>query len=203
MKEYWSIPHSAKAPREYCYAFYKHDGSNLRFEWHKKRGWKKFGTRHQLFDESHPIFGKAIEYFMNKYSEQIEKTLRDNFRGVEEALAFCEFEGPNSFAGIHDPEDTQDVILFDVNVHKKGILDPKTFLKLFGHLHIPELVYEGKLNDPFIQAVRENKLDVKLNEGVVCKGGSGHDLWMAKIKTLEYLEKLKARKGDDWTKFWE
>lgn len=140
---------------------------------------------------------------MNKYSEQIEKTLRDNFRGVEEALAFCEFEGPNSFAGIHDPEDTQDVILFDVNVHKKGILDPKTFLKLFGHLHTPELVYEGKLNDPFIQAVRENKLDIKLNEGVVCKGGSGHDLWMAKIKTWEYLEKLKTRKGDDWTKFWE
>ena len=95
------------------------------------------------------------------------------------------------------------MILFDVNVHKKGILDPKTFLKLFGHLHIPELVYEGNLNEPFIQAVRENKLDIKLNEGVVCKGGSGHNLWMAKIKTWEYLEKLKSRKGDDWTKYWE
>jgi hypothetical protein len=203
MKEYWSIPHSAKAPREYCYAFYKHDGSNLRFEWHKKRGWNKQGTRHQLFDETHPVFGKAIKLFQDKYAEPIEKKLRDEFRGLEEAITFCEFEGPNSFAGIHEPDDVHDLILFDVNIHKRGILEPRAFLDLFGDLHIPELVYQGNLNDPFIEAVRNNTLPTKLNEGVVAKGGSGHKLWMTKIKTLEYLQKLKDRKGDDWTKFWE
>lgn len=203
MKEYWSIPHSAKAPREHCFAFYKHDGSNLRFEWHKKRKWNKQGTRHQLFDASHNVFGKAIGIFEEKYSEGIEKVLVDNYRGIEEAVVFCEFEGPNSFAGIHEPDDKHDLILFDVNVHKKGIIDPKTFIKQFEHLHIPKLVYEGNLNELFIQQVRHNKLEVELDEGVVCKGGSGHKLWMAKIKTLAYLEKLKTRKGDDWTKFWE
>lgn len=203
MKEYWSIPHSAKAPREYCYAFYKYDGSNLRFEWHKKRGWNKFGTRHQLFDETHEIFSPAIEIFMNKYSDQIEKKLLDNYRGIESAICYCEFLGEHSFAGSHDPNDIKDLILFDVNIHKKGIIEPKQFIKIFGSLHIAELVYEGNLNEPFIQAVRTNSLDIKLDEGVVCKGGSGHKLWMCKIKTQDYLNKLKQSKGNDWEKFWE
>lgn len=203
MKEYWSIPHSAKAPREYCYAFYKYDGSNLRVEWHKKRGWNKFGTRHQLFDETHDIFAPAIDIFMNKYSEPIAKILTDNFRGIESAITYCEFLGKNSFAGNHDPNEVKDMILFDVNVHKKGILDPKQFLDLFGSLHIAELVYQGNLNEPFIEAVRSNSLDVKLNEGVIAKGGSGHKLWMCKIKTRDYLDKLKESKGSEWEKYWE
>lgn len=203
MKEYWSIPHSSKAPREYCYAFYKHDGSNLRFEWNKKRGWNKFGTRRQLFDKSHPVFGSAINTFMEKYSEDVTRILKDTYRNIESAITYCEFEGPNSFAGQHDSNEIQDLIMFDVNVHKKGIIDPSDFLKLFGNLHIPELVYEGKLNEPFIQAVRSNTLETKLNEGVICKGGSGHKLWMCKIKTLSYLDSLKKAKGDDWEKYWE
>lgn len=203
MKEYWSIPHSSKAPRVYGYAFYKYDGSNLRVEWHKKRGWSKFGTRHQLFDETHEVFAPAIDIFMNKYSETLAKIVVDNFRGVESFIAFCEFLGKNSFAGSHDPNDVKDMILFDVNVHKKGILGPKEFLNLFGNVHIPELVYEGNLNDQFIEAVRANTLDIKLNEGVIFKSGSGHDLKMCKIKTRDYLEKLKKSKGSDWEKYWE
>lgn len=203
MKEYWSIPHSAKAPREYCYAFYKHDGSNLRFEWHKKCGWNKYGTRHQLFDETHPVFAPAIELFKEKYSEDIEKILRDTYRGIESAICYCEFEGEHSFAGKHDPNEKQDLILFDVNVHKKGIISPSDFIRQFGGLHIPKVVYEGKLNDPFIEAVRNNTLEYKLNEGVIAKGGSGHKLWMCKIKTFSYLDKLKSGMGDDWLKYWE
>lgn len=203
MKEYPSIPHSSKAPREYGYAFYKYDGSNLRVEWHKKRGWNKFGTRHQLFDETHDVFAPAIDIFMNKYADNIEKILRDNFKNIESAICFCEFLGKNSFAGQHDPNDRKDMILFDVNVHKKGILDPKEFLNLFGDLHTAQLVYEGELNDSFIQSVRENALDIKLDEGVIFKSGSGHKLSMCKIKTNEYLTKLKNSKGADWEKFWE
>lgn len=203
MKEYKSIPDSSKAPREFCYAFYKYDGSNLRFEWHKKRGWSKFGTRHELFDESNPVFGCAIEIFLNKYSEQIAKILTDNFRGIESAISYCEFLGENSFAGVHNPDDVKDVILFDVNVHKKGLLGPKQFLDLFDNMHIAELVYSGNLNQTFIDAVRNNTLDVKLNEGVIAKGRSGHELWMCKIKTLEYLNRLKSFKGASWKEFWE
>jgi hypothetical protein len=35
-------------------------------------------------------------------------------------------------------------------------------------------------------------------EGVICKGGTGHRLWMGKIKTLAYLEELKRRFKDKW-----
>lgn len=203
MKEYPSIPHSSKAPREYCYAFYKYDGSNLRFEWTRKKGFTKFGTRHQLFDESHEVFGKAIKLFQDKYSEGISKVMADEYRGVESAICYAEFVGPNSFAGQHVATDVHDVILFDVNPHKKGILAPHVFIKQFEHLGIAELVYEGNLNQPFIEAVRNNTLATKLDEGVICKGGSGHKLWMCKIKTLEYLNKLKNSKGEEWEKFWE
>ena len=46
-----------------------------------------------------------------------------------------------------------------------------------------------------------------VNEGVVCKGDTGGpDLWMAKIKTHAYMEKLK--RGSvctcrNWEDYWE
>jgi hypothetical protein len=52
-------------PREFsefeAYVFDKLDGSNLRFEWKRKGGWYKYGTRHRLFDATDPGFGSAIE----------------------------------------------------------------------------------------------------------------------------------------------
>jgi len=30
-----------------------------------------------------------------------------------------------------------------------------------------------------------------------------NDLWMVKIKTYEYLEKLKQAFADDWENYWE
>lgn len=203
MKEYISIPSSSKAPRDYCYAFYKYDGSNLRFEWSKKKGFYKFGTRHQLFDRSHEVFGDAIDIFLNKYSEDLSRIFVDQYRNLESAISYCEYLGPNSFAGLHVKEEPKDIILFDVNIHKQGLMEPKLFLKVFSRIHTAELVYEGNLNDPFIDAVRNNKLSIDLNEGVICKGGSGHKLWMCKIKTLHYLEKLKVIKKDKWMEFWE
>ena len=77
MKQYPHIVGPSKAPREHCIAFYKYDGSNVRFEWSKKRGWYKFGTRTQLIDENVEIFGQAIPVFKNTLAEGIEKVLRD------------------------------------------------------------------------------------------------------------------------------
>ena len=43
-----------------------------------------------------------------------------------------------------------------------------------------------------------------VGEGVVCKGGSGGpDLWMAKIKTYAYMERLKQAFADRWEDYWE
>jgi hypothetical protein len=204
MKEYPSIPGSAQAPRKPCLAFYKYDGSNLRFEYSKKQGWHKFGTRHQLFDKTHEVFGSAVDIFLNKYAQTIEDLRKQEFRESQSVIVFCEFFGKESFAGQHKPDDPKDLMLFDVNFHKRGIMSPRDFKDFFEGKDVAQVVYEGNLNEEFIAAVKENRLDgVTLNEGVVCKGGSGHDVWMAKIKTNQYFDKLKAVYADGWKQYWE
>lgn len=104
MKTYWEIPGPSKMPQSACIAFDKLDGSNLRFEWNRKRGWNKFGTRRRLMDETDPEYGSAIQLFQETLAEGIEKVLKDEkaYRGVERVTAFAEFYGPSSFAGWHD-----------------------------------------------------------------------------------------------------
>jgi hypothetical protein len=182
MKSYPSIPHITVANNLPCIAFDKLDGSNLRFEYSRKRGWYKYGTRTRLFDRSDKIFGQAVQIFLDKYGQSLAGRW-NNF------IAYGEYLGPHSFAGHHRPSDKMDVVLFDVNIHKKGLLSQWDFRKLFGHIHIPRIVYEGKLSQDFIDDVRAGCYNV--NEGVVIKGGQGHDLWMGKVKTRAYLDKLK------------
>jgi hypothetical protein len=58
------------------------------------------------------------------------------------------------------------------------------------------------LTGKFADDVRTGKYGVA--EGVVCKGGEGGpDLWMAKIKTHAYLERLKRAFADRWEEYWE
>ena len=68
MKTYNSIPHFDESLYgQHALAFNKLDGSNLRFEYSKKRGFYKFGTRRQMINEHHPHFGYGIDLFMEKY----------------------------------------------------------------------------------------------------------------------------------------
>ena len=54
----------------------------------------------------------------------------------------------------------------------------------------------------FAKAVRLGTYGVA--EGVVCKGGTGGpDVWMVKIKTYAYLERLKQAFADRWDEYWE
>lgn len=204
---YPSILGPNKAPHLPCVAFEKVDGSNLRWEWQRKRGWEKQGSRHRLFDETDEVLGPAIAIFMSKYAEAIEKVIRDSkaYRNAERVTAFTEFYGQNSFAGQHDQSDPKDLVLFDLHVFKKGILGPTEFLDLVGHLDVARVVYSGPLNATFIQDAKDGKFANRhsANEGVVCKGGSGHGLWMRKVKTASYIERLKGRFGDEWEKFGE
>jgi len=207
MKQYPSILgpyHKSKSPLgKPCIAFYKYDGSNLRWEWSKKRGWYKFGTRTGLFDQTNEDFGEAIPLFFNDYSESIEKIIVDKYgKKHQQAIVFTEFFGKQSFAGLHRPNDPKQLILIDVNIHRKGIMSPREFVKTFGKLHFSaEVVYEGNFNKSFIESVRENTSE-KLFEGIVAKGGEGHKLWMTKVKTNTYKELLKD-KFENWMDFWE
>jgi hypothetical protein len=94
------------------------------------------------------------------------------------------------------------LILFDVLAEPFGVIGPEHFVADFGHLSAARVVYRGKLTGKFSDDVRRGKYGV--NEGVVCKGGTGGpDLWMAKIKTHAYMEKLKAAFAERWEDFWE
>jgi len=195
MKAYLSIPGPNKAPRSPCICFYKYDGSNLRFEYSKKRGWDKFGTRHRLFDKNDPEFSKAIPLFLETYGDALPKIVKSEYR-IDNFIAYCEFFGPSSIAGWHNFEEEHEVVLLDINLMKKGFILPRDFIKKFGHLKIPKVVYEGNFNKKLIQDVRNGEYDLK--EGLVAKGvlpkkNPQHGLWMSKIKTLSWLEDLKRK----------
>jgi hypothetical protein len=195
MKSYPSIPRSTgQAFREFdAYVFDKLDGSNLRFEWSKKQGWHKFGTRHRLFDEKDLDFGTAIPIFKQNLSEVIEKQAKDN--RWERVIAFCEFFGENSFSGIHYPEPKQ-LKLFDIDVYKKGLLYPKEFLKQFGDLDI-SVKFLGchKWNRSFVEKVRINEIEGITFEGAVGKAVDGREIIMAKAKTQAWIDAVKAHYG--------
>jgi hypothetical protein len=207
MKTYPSIKGPSKAPHQPCIAFYKYDGSNLRFEWNRKIGWVKFGTRKRLFDESDPDFGSAVSLFKDTLAQDLESIFRKHYRDDKVATAYCEFFGENSFAGAHEPNDPKRLVLFDVEIYKKGFVSPRDFVNIFSRSlgdRAAEVVYEGNLNESFIHDVRTNSVEgVNLIEGVVCKGGSGHKLWRCKIKCDSYKEKLKESFGGRWHEFWE
>jgi hypothetical protein len=193
-----------------CVAFYKYDGSNLRFEWNKKQGWYKFGTRRHLFDRSCPEYGPSIPIFERKYAEPLEKIFREHkkYRKTDSVMVYAEYCGPHSFAGWHDPKflgvesNPLDLILFDVAPYKQCFVSPPEFVDVFGHLDIAKVIYEGKFTEEFVQDVRNGKYPVQ--EGVIAKGGERHGLWYRKVKTLAYLQRLKEVFGvGGWEQYWE
>jgi hypothetical protein len=180
------------------YAFDKLDGSNIRAEWNRKRGWYKFGTRKQMINEGDENFGDAVPIFLNKYGDDLDKVFRKTYPNAMSVVVFGEYVGENSFSGQHEDDDEKDVVLFDVNLYKKGFISPKDFYNNFGHLHIPKLVYKGEYNNDLIKDIQNNIWGLK--EGVICKGTrktKGDELvWMTKIKTKEWLNKVKSLYGE-------
>jgi len=211
MKQYHSIEYFTKLKIDSpVIAFNKLDGSNLRFEWNQKEskkglnnGFNKFGTRKQIIAPGDDIWGEGIDIFMNKYSESLDRIFRTNkyYRNAKKITAFAEFYGENSFAGWHDPEEkgNMQLTLFDIDVYQKGILKARDFVKQFGELGIPDIIFEGNYNQNFIDDVRNNVYGLK--EGVVVKGvvltkrKNAENVIMIKIKTLEWLQKVKGLYG--------
>ena len=211
---YPKIPGSRNAPAGGCIAFEKYDGTNLHWDWDRDFGWHGFGTRRdefnlseagiELFSQQHAHLRQSVEVFWATLAEGIEKVFREDpaYREFQSLKVFTEFLGPNSFAGLHRQEDPKEIRLFDVWADPFGMIAPKRFVEDFGHLHTARVVYEGKLTGKFAEDVRLGKYRVK--EGVVCKGGSGGvDVWMVKIKTYEYRNRLKQAFADRWEEYWE
>jgi len=214
MLHYPKIPSSRKCPQSRCIAFEKYDGTNLHWDWDRDFGWHSFGTRRDEFnltDEgiarfalAHANLDGCAAVFLDTLAQGIEEVFLNNPNYAEFASlkVFTEYLGPESFAGLHKTGDAKELRLFDVWAEPFGMIGPKQFVADFGHLRIARVVYEGKLTGQFAEDVRLNKYNTP--EGVVCKGGAGgSDLWMCKIKTQSYQERLRQAFADRWEDYWE
>lgn len=186
--EHWGLP---------IVAFDKLDGSNLRFEWSKKRGFYKSGSRNVMIDENHEQFGLGVKIFKEKYEEPLNRVFSlKKYRDVLSFVCYAEFLGKKSAFGQHEFEtDNFDVVLFDVDRYKKGFVPPRDFVDDFGDFGIPNVVYTGNLTKEFVQRIKDNEFN--LSEGVICKGKvankKGKDqLYYCKIKTDDWFSRLRA-----------
>ncbi len=214
MLHYPKIPGSRYAPAGRCVAFEKYDGTNLHWDWDRDFGWHAFGTRRDEFNlteagveefaRRHAHLRECVDVFQRTLAEGLEKVFRGHpdYREFPALKVFTEFLGPNSFAGLHKEDDPKELRLFDVQADPLGMIGPRQFVSDFAHLHTARVVYEGKLTGKFTEDVRAGKYGV--SEGVVCKGGSGGaDVWMVKIKTYAYRERLKQAFAERWEEYWE
>lgn len=211
---YPKIGTSGSAPMDRCIAFEKYDGTNLHFDWDRDFGWHAYGTRRDgfnllpegiaAFNAAHPGLESCVAIFQSTLAEGLDRIFRsvERYQGWASLRVFAEFLGPNSFAGMHRATDLHELRLFDVQAEGYGFIDPWSFVEDFSTLPIARVVYRGKLTGKFVHEVREGKYDV--NEGVIAKGGTGgQDVWMCKIKTLAYLERLRQAFADRWEDYWE
>jgi len=195
MKSYPTIPKQVQTS-EPIYAFDKLDGSNIRAEWSKKRGFYKYGTRTRLLSPSERPLGIAVELINDLYGNELAKRLKSS--KTEKAVCFFEFFGKNSFAGFHEEKDEFNVILLDVSLFRHGFFAPRPFLRFAEGLTIPNMVYHGKANQPFVNSIREGICDGVTYEGVVCKYSAKNRIYMFKIKSHAWLDRLKQKcSGDD------
>jgi hypothetical protein len=158
-----------------------------------------------MFDKGHPFLGAAVDLFYRDFENPLVDLIENEFPNEREVIAFLEFFGDLSFAGWHDPNDpTKRLVCFDIMVGHKNrkFLMPQDFAKLAEKYKVksPRVMYVGNLNDQLIADVRAGKYDVI--EGVVCKGTQktgAHrgGIWMAKVKTQAYLDKLFNRYGEE------
>lgn len=214
MLQYPSINGIKKSPMgRVCAVFYKYDGSNLRFEWNPKKGWGKFGSRTQLIDRNAPFLGVGVDLFLNTMADDIIDRLKaeygKKFSKYQKVTAFAELYGKSSFAGTHVEDEPKELKLFDVFRFKDGFIAPSDFANVFVNAqYIAEVLWVSNLNQKLISDVRSGKVDdydlpryQPIPEGVVCKGVHDGELWMTKIKTLEYLEKLRNFYPKTWEQY--
>ena len=188
MKSYPTI--STKLERTNVVVFDKLDGSNIRAEWSSKKGFYKFGSRRQLIDRNHPILGESIDLIVEDYQEQLSSIF--SAKKWERAVAFFEFYGDNSFAGSHKVEE-HEVTLIDVNVYKRGMIEPLHFIELFEEVGITEVLHKGVLTEDLVTSVKNGTLEGMTFEGVVCKYHNQKNkvVKMFKIKNRHWINSLK------------
>lgn len=205
MKQYHTIEkYKTEHLGQHIFAFDKLDGSNFRAEWNRKlsikshftSGFKKFGTRNRVITNVNDQFFKMVEIFKEKYAAKVDEIFRKHkiFKNVDTITLYGEFYGPNSFGGFHDWDDEHDIYFFDAFLYKRNFLTPSEFYSEFNSINMPKLIYKGPFNYQFIEDIENNKYN--LREGVVYKFVNDKFIILGKIKTLEWLQKIKEKYGE-------
>jgi len=204
MKHYHSIEkYNEEYFGKYVFGFDKIDGSNFVAEWSKKlskktrftNGFAKFGTRTEMIKKESNPFAKGIDIFMNKYSEPLDKIFNENklFKGIDLITVYGEFYGDSSFAGQHNWSEPHDLIIYDMFLYKKDFVKPRDFIDIFGNLHIPDLIFSGLFDKNIVNDVECNSYNLK--EGLVFKGVDNNKVFMFKMKTYQWLNKVRELYG--------
>lgn len=207
---YPKIPDTLNCPLRQCIAFEKYDGTNIHWTFQPGEGWLDYGVRRdrysintsgvKAFEEAHPELAGAHKLW--DQDEKLEEFLNSNpkYNTAKEIIVFTEYFGPNSFAGQHNPKDDKQLVIFDIHVNGK-VIPPEEFIEDFKQFNIARVVFKGKFTGQLFVDVRKGKYDVK--EGVVVKGVVSDQVYMAKIKTEAYMERLKNQFKDNWKEYWE
>ena len=223
MKHYNSIPRiqdDGTLKGEEIWAFNKLDGQNFCVKYSPKRKeFGPFGSRKRLVDEGDGQFGNTVKYFKNsEIPNELIRLVKENsgknqlFTGVQEITFFFEWYGENSFAGFHRDGDKMRLALIDVDIKKKGYIEPKEFYNIFGNnsiIEIPELIYKGKLTEDFIKSINENDWTQenctypRVKEGVVCRRSTilkGQRMPKVKFKTQWWINELHKKYDEETCK---
>ena len=208
---YPKMPGSGEAPLGNCYAFEKYDGTNIHWVWDATLGWYAFGTRRDRFDldekgiaefnAAHPGLEECARIFLDSLADALTQVFNElRYYDSDELIVFTEYLGEHSFAGKHVSSDEKRLVIIDIQTGS-GLLPPEIFTRDLNNLPIARTVYRGKLTGKFAEDVREGRLGVA--EGVVCKGVTEGKVWMVKIKTNAYMQRLKEAFADKWEDYWE
>lgn len=189
---------------QHIFAFDKLDGSNFRVEWNRKlskksrftKGFKKYGTRNRVITHANDQFFKMVEIFEDNYADKVDEIFRKHkiFENADTITLYGEFYGPSSFGGFHDWDEDQDLYFFDAFKYKRNFLSPSEFYSEFRGISMPRLIYKGPFEHNLIKDVQNNKYN--LREGVVYKFINDGKVTARKIKTFDWLEKIKLNYGE-------
>ena len=206
MNEYPSIPLSVGQTFQdfQAYVFGKLDGCHVRVEWTRKTGWGKWGTRERRFDLSDALFAGAITAFTREVAEPLTKVVTGHrFRrlageGWDRIIAYGEYFGDQSFAGVHVPGDpTMRVRVFDLAMSRgtqMHLLGPQSFVRLVVEAGVPAAPYLGCYHwtRGFVDQIWRGELSGVpfTGEGVVGKAGNPYVEIMAKAKTQAWHDRV-------------
>lgn len=195
MLEYPAIPREFREIPN-AHIFDKLDGSNLRFEFTRAKGFHKYGLRHTRFGEEDRIYGYAVPKFKERYEEFLLKLFKKE--NWDKVTCFCEYFGPTTTAGLQTPQDdhlSKDVVIFDLAVNDEFI-GPQRFRKLLED-KVPTPKFLGIYNwtRGFIDRIWNQDLEGITFEGVIAKSKpyNSKQLLMGKAKTKQWIDLIHKR----------